>query len=368
MAIASWGDPDDRATWSGTSKSLMDAIVERGITVVRVDSRPPKPVLAIGKALHTLGGYGGEWRRGPFVVGATRRTVDGAVRRSGAKTVLYLGSSLGLPRRRSLDPVARFVLVDATWVTRASAVPDLSPRRTGVLAAIAAGEQRALQNATHVFTLSHATADDIVRQYHIDPGKVTVTGSGTGPIQPYFGAKDYSSGRILFVAQQRADEKGVRLLLEAFELVRAASPTASLTIVGGGFRTDEARSFPDRVRVLPHVNLSELQALFEEAALFAMPALYEPWGLVYLEALLCRTPVLGLRRRALPEITENGRFGFLIDEPDREAVAAGILRAISCPNLLASMGSEGQRHVAEQFTWSSTANRILSVAANYMAP
>lgn len=367
MAIAAWGDPADRATWSGTPKSLMEAVAAQGVGVIPIDCRPPKPVLAIGKALHTLEGYRGEWRRGRIVVRATGARVDHAVRMSGAGMVLYVGSSLGLSRGNPRESVARFALIDATWAQRASAVPDLSPDRSTVLAAIAADERRTFRNATHLFTLSRATADDVLRQYDIDPGRVTVTGTGTGPIRPYMGPKDYSNGRILFVAQQRANEKGARLLLDAFELVRAASPNASLTIVGGSFSTDGIRSLPIGVRVLPRVSLSELQALYEEAALFAMPALFEPWGLVYLEALLCRTPVLGLRRCALPEITGNGRYGFLVGEPEAAAIAGEILRAISRPDLLASMGAEGQRHVAERFTWSSTANRILSVVTEYLA-
>jgi hypothetical protein len=98
MAVATWGDPTDRGRRSATATSLMEAIEAQGVGVIPVDSRPDEAVLAIGNALYSAGAYGSEWWRGRLVVRATQRVVDDAIRPKGAHTVLYVGSSLGLPR------------------------------------------------------------------------------------------------------------------------------------------------------------------------------------------------------------------------------------------------------------------------------
>jgi len=104
----------------------------------------------------------------------------------------------------------------------------------------------------------------------------------------------------------------------------------------------------------------ELECLFNSASLFAMPAEYEPWGLVYIEALACRTPILGLNRNALPEFTQNGKSGFLLNDVTPEALAECLLVALSDPDRLAQMGRIGQEHVLRQYTWKAVAERIIS--------
>jgi len=107
------------------------------------------------------------------------------------------------------------------------------------------------------------------------------------------------------------------------------------------------------------VPLEDLQAAFERASLFAMPAAHEPWGLAYLEALSCRVPVMGLRRNALPELTQHGRFGFCLDQATPDAVAAALVDAFSDAGRLARMGLAGQAFVVERFTWEATVDRML---------
>jgi glycosyltransferase involved in cell wall biosynthesis len=103
----------------------------------------------------------------------------------------------------------------------------------------------------------------------------------------------------------------------------------------------------------------ELETLFNEVSLFAMPALYEPWGLVYIEALACRTPVLGMNRNALPELTQNGECGFLLNEATPSCVAAKLLEAYSDIPRLATMGYRGQQYVRDRYSWDMTAARIV---------
>ena len=95
-----------------------------------------------------------------------------------------------------------------------------------------------------------------------------------------------------------------------------------------------------------------------------MPALHEPWGLVYLEALVCRTPILGLARNAFPELAGGGRFGYVVADETAEAVARAIVEACADPAELARRGTAGQAHTLSTFTWGQTARRIVDVVAS----
>lgn len=365
VAVVGWGDPTARKTWSGAVVSLTQALLARGVAVTAVEGRPPRPVLAVAGTIHRLQGYGVEWRRGPLVATASRLMVRRALRHDRVGAVLYVGGVgiLGVPTKHP-GPIPQFAICDSIWQSRPHDRPMPQGVTPAINRAIARREVEGLHSVNHVFCTSRSTADDVI-ETGVDPEHVTVIGTGTGPIRPYEGPKDYTSRRILFVAQQRAEEKGLSLLLRAFELVRSASPSATLTVVCGSTKLDPEQ-LPQGVEVLPRVDLATLQSLFDQATLFAMPALLEPWGLVYLESLLCRTPVLGLRRMGYPEIAGGGRYGFIVDRPDPRLVADGILSALSDPARLATMGQEGQANVIARFTWAAAAERIHSVLKRYM--
>jgi glycosyltransferase involved in cell wall biosynthesis len=178
-----------------------------------------------------------------------------------------------------------------------------------------------------------------------------------GRIAPYFGSKDYARPALLFVAKHYFRAKGGSLLVEAFRRAHGRRPDMTLTIVG------DARSrqyVPPHPAIAFHTHLpwEELQRLYRESTLLAQPMLNDPWGQVYLEALLSRTPVIGLHRNGLPEIVENGQHGFLVEAADPQALAWTILDALSDPQRLAGMGWSGQQHVLQTYSWDAVANRI----------
>jgi glycosyltransferase involved in cell wall biosynthesis len=68
---------------------------------------------------------------------------------------------------------------------------------------------------------------------------------------------------------------------------------------------------------------------------------------------------MGLDRNALPEITQQGRFGFCIGDATAHGVADALLEAFRLPERLAQMGAEGQKACLENFTWENTVKRII---------
>jgi glycosyltransferase involved in cell wall biosynthesis len=217
-------------------------------------------------------------------------------------------------------------------------------------------ESRALCAAERILTVSQYVKRDVIEHYRVPAERVTVVGTGRGKIRPMAGAKD-SDGVTLFVAKDRFHEKGGPLLLEGFRLAVRSDKRLKLIVVAEEQYRRAVESVPGATfkTALPW---AELEVLFNRASLFAMPAKYEPWGLVYIEALACGTPVLGLNRNALPELTLNGEAGFLLNEDTPEAIAVGLLDAFSNTDRLAEMGRVGARHVLDHYNWEATASRI----------
>lgn len=102
----------------------------------------------------------------------------------------------------------------------------------------------------------------------------------------------------------------------------------------------------DRVRYVGPVDDEQKNALLGKAAAFLMPILWEePFGIVMAEAMACGTPVIGLRRGAVPEVVENGVTGFVCDDVDGLVSAVGNLCSINradCRTMVEEIYSDNQ--------------------------
>ncbi len=248
------------------------------------------------------------------------------------------------------------MLCDSTWDIWASHSTDISDHLRRKIDAI---EGRCLSHVTHIFTTGKYVKENLVEHYRIPENNITVVGTGLGKITPYEGIKDYRNKKILFIAKERFAEKGGHLLINAFRQAHAIDPELRLTIVGGAGAVGAIPDHPG-ITVLGFIPWEQLQGLFNTHSLYAMPALSEPWGLVYLEALKCRMPILGLNRCAFPEISGNGAHGLGFDLPDAGTIAQGLVDAFRDPERLENMGSAGSLFCAKNFSWEKTVDSIIA--------
>jgi glycosyltransferase involved in cell wall biosynthesis len=77
--------------------------------------------------------------------------------------------------------------------------------------------------------------------------------------------------------------------------------------------------------------------------------------------MISRTPVMGLNRNGLPEIVQNGRFGFVVDSDSPEALAEAIIDATSDADRLEEMGRLGQQYVLDHYSWDIVGQRMFDV-------
>lgn len=182
----------------------------------------------------------------------------------------------------------------------------------------------------------------------------------------------------LITAPVRLDpSKGIDLLLDAFELVAAMRPDATLLITGNGSichhlgmadtyyehlcRSVSLKDLGGRVRFARGQFAShDMPALYTLSDLCVMTSLSEGFGLGLAESLACETPVVATRTEGMAEVFVDGDAGLYVDH-DAGAIAAAITTLLDDPARRRRMGRAGRRHVLRHFPAQAQAERYLSL-------
>jgi phosphatidylinositol alpha-1,6-mannosyltransferase len=166
----------------------------------------------------------------------------------------------------------------------------------------------------------------------------------------------------LIAGRMAASEKykGHDALLEALPRV----PEARLVVAGGGDDRPRleakaaALGISGRVLFTGFVSEATLAALYDRAALLAMPSRGEGFGLVYLEAMRAGRPCLAARGGAADEVIVDGETGRLIDPENREELASALAALLGSPETARRMGAAGRIRWQRDFSYSRFRDRL----------
>ncbi|TMC54410.1 MAG: glycogen synthase [Chloroflexi bacterium] len=284
-------------------------------------------------------------------------------------------------------------LAKLTWsVPHVMTIHSLEPLRPWKAEQLGGGyalsmfcERTAIEAADAVIAVSRGVRKDVIECYPaVDPHRIhvihngidseiyrpqpsteTLVRFGIDPSAPYA----FFNGRI-------TKQKGLPLLLAAaLEL----DPRHQLVLVASNPDTpeiaEEVSELAVQVRAkrgnlvwIDHfISREDLIHLHSNATVFVCPSIYEPFGLVILEAMACETAVVASRVGGIPEIVVEGETGFLVDyapgapEAFSTALAARIGQLLGDSALAARMGGAGRRRVIEQFAWQAIASRTVEL-------
>lgn len=244
-----------------------------------------------------------------------------------------------------------FIYADSTLPGVAEYMPK--PIRSGFLDSYRKLTRQYLERIELVFTLNEWTRQRYIAEYDFPADRIINARFGIN-ITPWHEAKDFSRRLMLIVLRPKLEQvKGLNLLLAALPEIRRAMPDVELAVVG--VQLDPC---PPGVTCYFNQPREKTIELMRAATLFAMPALCEPNGIVYPEALASNTPILGLNRLAFPEFAGNGKFGFIVKEPEVGQCARAVLDAFGDPQRLRRMAEEGQKFVVENYSWERTAKTM----------
>ena len=257
---------------------------------------------------------------------------------------MFDGSKPGTPH---------FVYTDCTYLANLH-FPDFSHRDLPIEAWMQC-ERSIYEHATNVFAMSHNIADSLISHYACPADKVALVYCGANAQtskDERFGTERYAKKRILFVGIDWR-RKGGPALVEAYKKVLKAHPDASLTVVGCSPRIN----LPN-CNVVGMIPLPEVKKYFENATLFCLPTLLEPFGVVFLEAMAHGLPIVATRLGAIPDFVIEGQNGHLVEPNNSEQIADRISALLSEPAQMERYGDFGHSLYWRRYTWEQTGVRI----------
>jgi len=250
-------------------------------------------------------------------------------------------------------------------------------------------ERTAILGADAVIAVSHQMRDDILTSYpHVDPDRVAVISNGidTSAYRPDPGTDvldelgvDLDRPVVTFVGRITR-QKGFTHLLDA---ARFLAPEAQLVFCAGAADTPELqREVTAKVDLLravrdgvwwiaEHLPRSRVVQILSHTTVFVCPSIYEPFGLVNVEAMACEAAVVAASVGGIPEIVVEGETGHLVAfeaagdaygspaDPDGYArdLAAAINDLVGDPQRAAAWGKRGRERAVAEFSWSGIAER-----------
>jgi starch synthase len=246
-------------------------------------------------------------------------------------------------------------------------------------------EKTALADAAAVIAVSHGMRADVLDVYpFLDPARVQVVHNGIDTAE-YAPAPDVdvlerlgvdpSLPYAMFVGRI-THQKGVEHLLRS-----AASWPGQLVFCGGapdtpeiaasvaGLVADLQASRPGVIWVKEMLPRPDVVQLLSHATVFVCPSVYEPLGIVNLEAMACGTAVVASRVGGIPEVVEEGVTGLLVDldEGFESSLAAAVTSLLEDPARAASMGAAGRARAIAEFSWDAIAARTVEVYRSVLA-
>jgi glycosyltransferase involved in cell wall biosynthesis len=342
-------------SWGKTNTFFLDRLKQSSNVIAVIDYRVQnKLIRALNKLIGKLF-YGGSLMRNKFLDGFMEKKCERKMKEIKLKPDLIIHSnSICIPE--SLAKLGPNVIYSDSSFTGINKYRP-SPASEKAINSFNNETNKYLGRAAKVFTFNEWTRKSLISDYAVKAEKIENIGFGAN-LDPYYGEKNYENNLILTVLRRGTEkEKGLNLLIEGFKLAKKVNEKLTLAVVG---TTGEAIDGVEYYENFPREKTIEL---FREASLFAMPAICEPNGMVFIEALASKTPILGLNRLAFPEFSGYGKYGFIAEE-NSKSISELILEAFNDPLRLKKMGIEGQEFVLAKYDWTIVVKKIVGAYEN----
>ncbi|MCB9265851.1 MAG: glycogen synthase [Lewinellaceae bacterium] len=250
-------------------------------------------------------------------------------------------------------------------------------------------EKTAIEMADAIIAVSKETREDVLKFFDVEEDKVKVIYNGID-LQQYAPTEDISTLKeygvdpskpyVLFVGRITR-QKGIIHLVNAIKYI---APDTQVVLCAGAPDTPEiAKEMEESVNevmktrdnviwISKMLEKKEVIQLYSHADVFCCPSIYEPFGIINIEAMACHTAVVASAVGGIKEVVVDGETGLLIPleqqksapfepvDPDKFSrdLAAGINKVIADPELKASMAEKGRRRVEAYFDWRAIARQV----------
>ena len=194
---------------------------------------------------------------------------------------------------------------------------------------------------------------------------VIVTGNGVTPGELQ-GAPPFEHPRPYILAAARfTPKKGLDVLIRALRHIHDAGLDVDLILAGAGPEDQRLRDLAaelglaGRVRFWGVASRAELASLLHGCAVFALPSIWEAFGIASLEAMVCGKAVVASDCGGIPEVVRHGETGLLVPPGDAPALGAAMAELLRDQERAAAMGQRGRELALHEFTWSAVTDRYM---------
>lgn len=226
-------------------------------------------------------------------------------------------------------------------------------------------EKKLVENADRVICCSSSMAKEVVRLFKISADKISVVENGVVPANvnaPAFSAEERAryappDAPLLFFVGRLVREKGVEVLIKAMPRILARNPAVKAVISGKGPMLPHLKEQAQALGVAESVVFTgfitdrERNRLFASCDVAVFPSLYEPFGIVALEAMAAGVPVVVSDVGGMAEVIAHGKDGLKCPPGNHEALADAVLRLLSNRGLRKTLAGHGKKKAVEEYSW-----------------
>ncbi len=225
-------------------------------------------------------------------------------------------------------------------------------------------EKHIYKNAAVIFTRSSNISQSLKDRYGAPRHKVVMVGAGSNfnRQNSEYKKDNYQQKEILFVGIDWF-RKGGPDLAKAFQTIQRHHPDAHLTIVGCIPNTGL-----DNCTEIGRIPIEAVSQYYEKASIFCLPTKQEPFGIVFLEALHYRLPIVATNIGAIPDFVKDGENGYLVEPEDPDALANRLIRLLNNPDLCKSMGQRGFELAQSFYNWEKVTQRMADTIRENLTP
>jgi glycogen(starch) synthase len=228
--------------------------------------------------------------------------------------------------------------------------------------------------AWKVICCSNFMQDEVRRVFQVPNDKVAVIPNGVD-VNSFKGLSrtarrsDYAAPdeKIVFYVGRLVMEKGVQVLLDAAPEILSHHPKTKFVVAGKGPFMDSLKrqaallGIANRVYFTGYINDEVRNSLYSWADAAVFPSLYEPFGIVALEAMAARTPVVVSDCGGISEIVRHGEDGLKANTGSSHSLARNILALLQQPQLGGMLRERAYNRVIHEFNWKNIARQTVSV-------
>ncbi|MBD1378890.1 glycosyltransferase family 4 protein [Metabacillus arenae] len=235
-------------------------------------------------------------------------------------------------------------------------------------------ESELITSSSSIIVCSNQMKEEVLNQFSLEPSKLSIIHNGIDPKNfeipssaKHILKKYHFQNPYLFTMGRFVEEKGIHYLIEAFAKIHKKWPDLYLIIAGKGPWIENYKTIIEKYHIQKRVIFTgfidelERNILLQNAIASVYPSYYEPFGIVALESLMMKTPLIVSDKGAWTEWIKDQQNGFIFSYVGSQRLDDTIQFVIKHTDLAKQVGQKGYETVMNDFQWKDLVHTVIAV-------